>query len=270
MKSLSLNILTVFLLLLCFGCGKSDAEKAKIKYGITKYEKKFGDCDSANSGCASLSFEYPIIKYAVNSAVKDSISGYILETFLDTYRAKDKIGSLDEMADTLFKNFSSLQGELPDFRQSWEIQGTASVIFNNHSIVSIQTDVYSYLGGAHPNSQTYYANFNSENGRKISLADILKLDYKNELNSIAEKFFRTDSKLTPEQNLEEAGYWFVDNKFSLNENFGIKNEGLVFFFNSYEIAPYSMGPTEIKVPYSEIRNLVRQDGLLNEVIAELN
>jgi hypothetical protein len=90
----------------------------------------------------------------------------------------------------------------------------------------------------------------------------------NGLNNVAEKIFCKVKELKPEDNLEEAGFWFKGNKFSFNENFGIRNEGLVFYFNSYEIAPYAMGPTEIMIPYSEIKNLVKQDGLLNKVIAE--
>ena len=257
----------LFSLIFCvfIGCSNNEVESTKIKYGMTQFERKFGNCDSANAGCASVLFEFPQIKYAISSSVKDSISNYFLDEFLNTYGGGDEIKSLDKLANSMFKDYQTLSRDFPDTRQSWEIQGTASLIYNDNFIVSVQTDIYLYTGGAHPNSQTNYANFNSKNGKRILLADILNENFIKELNIIAEKIFRGDNNFTSEQSLEEEGYWFFDNKFSLNENFGIKNDGLVFYFNSYEIAPYSMGPTEVFVPYADIENLIKLDGLLSPV-----
>nr|MCU0409966.1 RsiV family protein [Bacteroidales bacterium] len=89
--------------------------------------------------------------------------------------------------------------------------------------------------------------------------------YENELNNTAEKIFRAEKQLSPDANLESEGFWFEGNKFYLNKNFGIKNDGLVFYFNSYEIAPYAMGPTEIKIPYATIKKLVLNDGPLSKM-----
>lgn len=268
----SLTMISSFSLLVLFftGCSNDEIESAKIKYGMAKFERKFGDCDSTQTPCAALLFEYPQIKNAMSSAVNDNISNFILGEFLDTYGGRNEFKSLDQMADSFFKDHQTISSEFPETRQSWEIQGTASVIYNDNFIVSVRTDIYSYTGGAHPNSQTNYANFNSKNGKRIFLADVLRENYKSDLNSIAEKTFRENNKLTAEQSPDEAGYWFFDNQFALNENFGIKTDGLVFYFNSYEIAPYSMGPTEVFISYSDIKNLIKSDGLLSDVAYQIN
>ncbi len=44
----------------------------------------------------------------------------------------------------------------------------------------------------------------------------------------------------------------------------------MFYFNPYEIAPYSMGPTEILIPYDEIKNIIKEDGLLFETASRKN
>ena len=141
---------------------------------------------------------------------------------------------------------------------------------NAQSIVSFQSEFYHFTGVAHGMTGVYFANFNSQNGKRLMLSDLLIAGYEHELNKVAEKIFRKVRELKSEDNLEEAGFWFEGNKFSLNDNFGIKTDGLVFFFNSYEIAPYAMGPTEILIPYKGIKNLVKQEGLLNKVITDLN
>lgn len=270
MKSTMANLFFALFLIIIFGCGSDNSELAKVKYGMDKFERNFGVCDSANAGCATILFEYPRLKYAIFSSVKDSISNFILNEFLNAYGGKGAVNSLDALADSLFKDFLSLQNESLEFRQSWEIQGLSSIVYNNHFIVTIQTEIYSYTGSAHPNSKTTYANFNSTNGKRIFLIDLLKDNYEEELNKIAARIFRKVNGLTIDQNLEEAGYWFVDNKFSLNDNFGIKDDGLLFYFNAYEIAPYSMGQTEVFVPYSNIENLIAPNSLLSAVVDEIN
>lgn len=81
-----------------------------------------------------------------------------------------------------------------------------------------------------------------------------------DLNRIAEKEFRKVREMKPEESLEDAGFWFENNKFSLNDNFAITEEGLIFYFNSYKVAaPYAAGPTEIVLNYREFKHLIKED-----------
>lgn len=270
MEKTPIKFAGIILLLLIIGCSKNSDRDYAIKYTMIKFEKKFGKCDTLDGSCAKISFEYPEIKQALNDAVRDSLTRYVRETLLGNYFHEQKAKSLDEMAELFFSDYESVQSEPLDYRIGWELNNTISIIFNNHSIVSFQSEFYHFTGGAHGMSGTYFTNFNSQDGKKLTLLDLLNPDYEKELNSIAERIFRKNNGLTPDANLEEAGFWFEEGKFLLNENFGIKNDGLVFYFNSYEIAPYAMGPAEIVISYSEIKNLFKQDGLLKKEIAELN
>jgi len=266
MKS-SLILFILFLGLVVFiSCGEADHEKAKIRFGMVKYEKQSERCDS--TGCAKLLLEYPEIKSSFNKAVKDSLDNYILNSLLDNYSQQMQQKSIDEMSKIFLMDYDGARNDFPDYVIPWEINNTISVIFNANFIASFQSEFYHFTGGAHGNSGTYFANFDSRDGRKIHLSDLLLSDYKDGLNKIAENIFRREKILDLSTSLEEAGYWFADNKFSLNENFGIKNDGLVFFFNSYEIAPYSMGPSEVLIPYSDIKSLIRKDGPLFKIMQE--
>ena len=101
-------------------------------------------------------------------------------------------------------------------------------------------------------------------GEEIRLSDILIHGYGADLNRIAEQEFRKVREMKPEQSLEDAGFWFENNKFSLNDNFALTEEGLTFYFNSYEVAPYVMGPTEIVLNYEDFKHLIKENGLLTE------
>ena len=78
-----------------------------------------------------------------------------------------------------------------------------------------------------------------------------------ELESIAEKIFRQDARLSASESLSASSYSFPGDRFKLNENFGVGETELVFLFNTYEIGPGAMGPTEIKIPYPFLRSQLR-------------
>jgi hypothetical protein len=268
MKNSLIKIGATIFLISVFSCSQKDSDENNIRYSMKKFERIFTNPDTTLKNYAKVVFEYPEIIKTVNQQVKDSIASYVKGIFLKNYFGKAK--SFDEMADSLFKDFNNFQKEFRDSPQSWEIESATSVIYNKNSIVSLQSNTYSYLGGAHPNELVLYANFNSENGKRINLSDLFKDENIPELNTISEKIFRKEKELSAEANLEEAGFWFKENKFALNDNFGIKDDGLMFYFNPYEIAPYSMGPTEILIPYDEIKNIIKEDGLLFEAASRKN
>ena len=122
---------------------------------------------------------------------------------------------------------------------------------------------YSYLGGAHPNSYLNFYNFNLQTGELIKLSDLFIEGFEDELNKIAEQIFRDENGISKDEDLNKAGYRFEENKFKVNNNFSLNDEGIAFFYNSYEIAPYVMGPTKLFISYSAIKNLICRDGILN-------
>jgi hypothetical protein len=104
---------------------------------------------------------------------------------------------------------------------------------------------------------------NPKTGTAYSLSDFLVPDSEKKITQIGEEIFRKQQNLGPKENLGEAGYFFKDDKFYLNNNFLVDPEGLTFLYNAYEIAPYVMGPIELKIPHSSIQKLIKEDGPLS-------
>lgn len=73
-------------------------------------------------------------------------------------------------------------------------------------------------------------------------------------------------QLGPDDDLGSAGFWFENNKFSLNDNFLILDSGLVFYYNNYEITAYAFGPTELEIPYTKIKTLVDEKNILKDLV----
>jgi hypothetical protein len=119
-------------------------------------------------------------------------------------------------------------------------------------------------GGAHPNSNDYYYNWDRKKSKLISLSDILIDNYDDELTNIAEEIFRTNEGLRKNQPLNH--YFFDGGVFALNDNFKITNEGISFFYNSYEIKSYIEGPTDLLIPYKSIKKLLRPNTVITQYL----
>ena len=82
------------------------------------------------------------------------------------------------------------------------------------------------------------------------------------LTQIAEKHFGESKGLKLTDSPSEAGYEFPNDTFALNDNFSIGAKGITFLYNTYEIALYADGPTELFLTYHEIKDLLKPDGPL--------
>ncbi len=256
-QNILLLILTGVVLTFC----SNNAYKDSAKYLIKNFDKSYGDCGSASNNCVTISIEYPTFTYAKNQAVVDTLNARISKMILQpVFQVKSK--SLEELSDTLINDYKRFKKKFPDSPSRYELERIVNVLLNQHGIISLEYAENYFLGGAHPNSVRTFLNINANSGGKISLSDLLISGFEKRINNIAEIEFRKVRLLKPDDDLGKAGFWFKDNKFLLNENFLITKDGLTFYFNDYEIAPHSVGPTEIKLKYDEIKDLINPEGLL--------
>jgi hypothetical protein len=250
------------------GCNESKSFlNENLTYEMVKYHKKSVGCDSLrNENCAEIKIEFPKISFPENKIVEEKINKTIVDFF-----SKDIMGGLESvdfntLIDGFIQDYESFKKEFPDAPQSWTVERTGEVKLNKANIFSIDYTEYVFTGGAHPNTFVSFKNFNLTNGEEITLDELISLENQNELTKIAEKEFRKLKKLNPDDDLGKAGFWFEDDEFSLNDNFLITDNSLIFYYNNYDITAYAFGPTELIVPYSEIKSLVSENSLLKDLV----
>lgn len=236
-----------------------------ITYEMKIVEKKDSDCSAGESDCTYIRFEYPEIIKAPNETAKEVINGAIKEFLLQPILEDEKFYSFQEIMNDFISAYQKFKKEFPSFPQSWSVERTVSVIYQSPKVLSLELNDDQYTSGAHPNAVRIFLNLNTASGKPIKLSDILVPNYEAGLNTNAEKKFRELKGLKPDESLSDAGFDFKDNKFSLNDNFLIGKTGITFYYNSYEIAPYAMGPTELVLDYTEIKDLIRTDGPLSSM-----
>lgn len=232
-------------------CSTTKEQKA----GTIGYEMKTfalasrPDC-TGDSACAEFEVTYPVFE-GIDTVVAGKINRELELVFsLGDPEAETK--TLQQVATEFIESYKSFAGEFPDVEQGWFFRGEARVNLLFDTLISISIDEEYYTGGAHGGSGKYFININPVSGKAVTLSSLLKPGFEAALTGAGEKIFRSEKELAADADLLENGYEFPDNQFRLNSNYGFTTEGIVFFFNNYEIAAYAAGPTEVLIPYSEI------------------
>lgn len=222
-------------------------------FHYTDFENSAGECDSALAACAKITFRYPIFSdFGGEKCI--SVLNQAIQQFLLTSATGDSMVSpdLETFSENFFREYGTMREDIPDYVVGWELNREVQVIYNSSKITSLCASSYAFTGGAHGNSSVQMASFRRATGERVQLSDILSADALDRLNTIAEKNFRRDREIPDNLSLEEAGYWFKDNQFMLNDNFAVGKSGLIFHFNQYEIAPYAFGPIDVTIGYDQI------------------
>jgi len=257
----------LLLILSLFNCADTSEEyltdNNSVKIKNIGLEKQTGDCEKNESeNCATIKIDYIQIDYSENQLVQDSINAQIINELLQPIGIEKNNASFELLMQNFIDEYKNFKNEFPDSYQQWEFERKVTDRYIDKNILSCEFREYSNLGGAHPNSFLTFTNFNLNSAEIINLPDILIDDFLDELNNIAELIFRKEKELADDINLTEAGFWFEDEKFSVNNNFTIDEKGLTFYYNNYEIIAYAYGPTELFIPYKSIKKLIKPNGLL--------
>jgi len=140
---------------------------------------------------------------------------------------------------------------------NWEKNITMEIRHNEHNIVSIEVEKYAFTGGAHGISMTEFVVCGLEQMKRLELNDIFRENVIENLNVLLDKKLRRLNGIMPEEKLIESGF-FIEN-LEATENFYINKDGIGFFYNIYQIAPYSSGTTELFLKFREIKELLKPD-----------
>jgi hypothetical protein len=183
-----------------------------------------------------FTYRMPIIEGLKNEEIQSNINSSFEKAVMDFK---------NDLESQAMKDFEESRATGVPFRQ-YGGDVNYKVTFNKNNILSIPMTFYSYTGGAHGLTLQKPYNINTQTGEKISLKDIFKenINYKNIINEEIKKQIKKDPTIYFPNVLEivdEAGY---------KQPFYITKDGIVVYYDLYEIAPYAAGIREFKIPFS--------------------
>lgn len=245
---ISFLLLCTLLLASCSQLTKK--EEAKPEFEMKSFHAESENCKLDSVSCATFDFLYPVfpkLDTTVQRVLADQLNAIISNS------EQTKGGSIEQQGHAFIEDFAKMKNEVPDLGLGWYFEAKANVILNADSVISIQVDSDMFTGGAHGMYSVSFINADPKTGALYLIDSFLKPGYQTYLNELGEEEFRKEQELADTTSLEEAGFSFPENKFQLNENYGFRKEGIVFVYNSYEVAAYAVGPTEIIIPYEKLR-----------------
>jgi hypothetical protein len=253
-----------FLLLIGAGCTSDtspvDPEPTKEVYTMYTFERKSASCSTDSSRCAVFKAEFPMLRpelagpstaNKINATVRREV---VNASGLANPDEAPSVQSLEDQCKRFFNDYQEFLNFSEMSTMPWSIETMGKVIYQSPGIWNVALENYQFTGGAHPNTHTVFLNFDLDSGQLLDWSDVLadSLGFVH----LAEAAFRKVWDIADDVNLDEAGFFWGES-FHPPANFSLEEEGLRLYYNSYEIAPYALGPTDYILPYDQLQDVLK-------------
>jgi hypothetical protein len=153
-------------------------------------------------------------------------------------------------------------------------KGVKNVIEINYDIVYADDDLISvnflestFTGGAHGNYTYFTVNYDLKNNRKIQLADLFqpRAKYLETVAAAATRDLQNRKAPDSTDNLGYAQDIFKEGALPTAENYqswNLSRKGLLITFAPYQVASFADGTQTVIVPYAQLKNIAKPDGVL--------
>lgn len=169
-----------------------------------------------------------------------------LEKYTEEYR---------EIGNQYYQDMENLEGDNQPSWYYYQLHKSNEILYEDENILSYSVDHATYTGGAHGSLQVLYYTIDLNSLTTITEEDIFTPNYHQFLTTkIIENLMKNYEVNTPEELINEGFFDVYD--IAPNSNFWLNNEGVHYIYNQYEIAPYSMGPIEVTIPYEDIQSII--------------
>ncbi len=124
------------------------------------------------------------------------------------------------------------------------------VTYNENCALSLYFDQYEYAGGAHGLTLRYSDSWNLVRSKKIEMIDLYP--HRNNLKDMLAGVIieQIDAANNPEESIYFEDYAKLVRETLKPNNFYLVPEGVVLYFQEYDIAPYSTGFPTFVIPFS--------------------
>ena len=165
------------------------------------------------------------------------------------------IEELKENLDSKLKDDMNAYGKI---KFNTEFFSIGSVGYIDDNILEIDTLSYRYTGGAHGSNLKSMELYDINSGEKIpsTLEEVFNINDENKDELLA----LLSAYLKPQK--ERLFMFPID---TLPSSFFLSEDGIIFMWNEYEIAPYASGMITAKIGFNEIKKWIK-DGVVKDYI----
>ncbi|QRR04165.1 DUF3298 domain-containing protein [Dyadobacter sandarakinus] len=244
---------------------KEEVQTADRKLAGAVRHEQYGSCDSVSN--AGIYVKLNLWQPTGEDTLAKTMSGVLnqktikkINAFGDPDLIKSNPAALESVAgafQVFENNYKSFKKTNPDAPGCWMMELTGDTLMTTSKALCYQLFEVSFVGGAHPNSFRSFHVFDRKTGIERPMKDYVTDSAA--LVKLVEKEFRKVEKLSPEADLDQSGYFLLNHTFVLPLNYIFAREGVRFYYNPYEIAPYARGAIDFTIPYTALEGIIRKD-----------
>lgn len=271
-QSVSLFVFLLAASSFLFSCGnKANQDKGAFSFDsiqVNETAHLFGD--TAKPAC-NLVVSLTYVTQSDEKSMKDSLNNYFLVMCLgDDYRnlspqeavEQYKKRYVSDYRNDLEEMYSKEEAEFGDADQrAWYnyykyIRSNVHYYHRNLLVYSFRSE--EYTGGAHGMYTTTFLNIDLNTLKLVHLDDLFIDDYENKLTDLIWNQLMAENGVATREELENLGYGSTGDIVP-TENFYLDKNGITFYYNVYDIAPYVMGAIEVCIPYEMMSHLLKDE-----------
>lgn len=240
--------LTLIIFIIIIGCNShKPIENELLDFKLEKLVYKTPGCEPERDPCLMVDLTYAsfndgdsVARFLANRIIRNSTLDFIGMGDVEATIEPDlnqAVLDLDKSMAQVIKDFGSLP-------TGWEAHMSTTELFRADSILVLEVGSMTYFGGAHPNSNLRFFNFNRETGGLIPLTNVV--GDLSEFTRRAEVAFK-QKYVKDDQSYADAGFSFLGGNYTLSANYAMVGDSILLHYNKYEIASYAAGDFDIKV-----------------------
>ena len=245
---------------------RTDTAKLPLDRVIEIHEKLLLDKTIEEAPSVTIDISIPVVK-SLNKDISKKLDKTLASMiFEDEENSLDKAAQdfcrnrkeefvlyINELINDDGDNISDFSGFFYNFY--YYITANAESGWNGYINYTVTQEVYE--GGAHPNSYKSTIIFNPIDGNTVTLDDILKPGYKEALTALLTTKLLEEYNAKTIKEAQEIGLFINETGVPIPSNYTFDNNGIVFIYNTYEIAPYVFGAIHLTLTYDELKDLLK-------------
>lgn len=240
----STKIAAIIAAILTLSAVSSSAQEIKIKE--YKGSRQYREVQSKNAPTCTVSFTLELPVQGLSSSSAYHIVPTLIENCLGKKysHTQDINAAIQSCLDETYKSCKEdldMTGTDNDWPVSYFYDYSVNYVSTIKNIIQFTYSSSIYMGGAHPMYLSESFNFDMTTGREILLSDIIKDGSAAAITAMIKKVLEAN----------EIEYWESD-EFTL-WNYTIEPEGICFWFNRYEIAPYIYGCPSATLSWEQLK-----------------
>lgn len=191
----------------------------------------------------NLKIQRPVVRLNFNNSAQNRINQHYFSKANDFYRTA--YTELYPQAVKLYRE--SKESGFPF--HAFEAIMQYKITYNEACHLSSYSDSYQYTGGAHGTTLRSSETFSLKTGKKLALKDLFPPDFNYRGFLLGQIITQADEIMEQEQIFFDDYRELIVQNFN-PESFYLEPEGLVIYYQQYDIAPYASGIIEFIIPYS--------------------